>query len=67
MYHKLKDLQKNHQLVVSFFIGVAIVAVWRGVWGFLDLYFFPNDLVASYSISTLIGIIILGATHNKFS
>jgi len=42
-------------------IGVifAIVLLWRGVWGLLDIYLFPDNLLWSYLISALVGVIIL--------
>lgn len=42
-------------------IGVvfAIVLFWRGTWGLLDLYLFPDNMLLSYLISAAAGIIIL--------
>ena len=46
-------------------VVIAIVCIWRGVWGLLDLYLIPNDLVASFSLSVLIGFLILAFTGKK--
>lgn len=36
-----------------------VIMVWRGVWGLLDHYLFPNDLFLSYSISAVVGVVLL--------
>ena len=45
-------------------IAFAIVSFWRGVWGLMDLYLFPNNLTLSFSISVLIGIAIVFLTKH---
>jgi len=47
-------------------IGTAVVLFWRGVWGLLDLYFFPDHQVISFIGSLLIGIGILYFTKTLF-
>ena len=44
-------------------ISVAVVLFWRGVWGLMDLYVFPNNLLMSYLISIAIGLGVLAATR----
>ena len=44
---------------------VAIVCVWRGVWGLLDLYLIPESPDMSFIISVIIGFIILLALGGK--
>lgn len=51
-------------IIEALVIGFAIIAFWRGIWGLLDIYLFPNYLVLSYLISVLIGILILILTRN---
>ncbi len=41
------------------FTAIGIVMVWRGVWGLLDTYLFPDNLTLSFIISIIVGIIIL--------
>lgn len=43
----------------SILIVIGIVMVWRGIWGFMDLYLFPNQKELSYIASILLGLIIL--------
>ncbi|VVB80184.1 Fuseless [uncultured archaeon] len=44
-------------------IVTAVIAFWRGLWGLMDLYLFPNEPVVSYLFSILIGLVILGVTN----
>jgi len=37
---------------------VAAVMVWRGIWGLLDVYLWPQNPKLSYWISALIGLIL---------
>ncbi len=45
-------------------IAFAIVLFWRGMWGLLDIYLYPHNLVLSYAISIAAGVVILYATQN---
>ena len=49
--------------ITIIWIVFAIVLFWRGVWGLLDIYLFPHNLLLSYLISALFGIIILYLTR----
>ena len=50
---------KSKKLVSVLLEALAIVLFWRGIWGFLDMYLFPNDPFISYAICTVLGIVIL--------
>ena len=39
--------------------GIAVIAFWRGLWGLMDLYLFPENEILSYFISALLGVLIL--------
>lgn len=58
----MKRTVKNvlRALVIAF----AIVSFWRGVWGLMDVYLFPNNYVLSLWISLLVGIALLFWTEN---
>ena len=47
-----------HTITVAF----AIILFWRGVWGLMDIYLFPENYLLSSIASILIGIIILYST-----
>jgi len=54
-----KKLKKNHPNINAIIIGLAIIIFWRGVWGLMDLYLFPDNETLSYIISLLVGLFIL--------
>jgi hypothetical protein len=44
-------------------IAISIVCFWRGAWGLMDLYIFPDHEAVSYFVSIIIGIVILYVTR----
>ncbi|HLB60534.1 MAG TPA: hypothetical protein VJL83_02925 [Patescibacteria group bacterium] len=46
------------------FVGTAVVLFWRGAWGLLDLYLFPENPAVSFISSILLGLLILILTHH---
>ena len=56
-------MKRGKKILYAILIGFAIVSFWRGVWGLLDLYLFPNNLQLSLWVSVVIGLIILIITH----
>jgi len=67
MFHKIRRLKSRHQFAYSLVIGFGIGGGWRGIWGFMDLYLFPNSLDLSILTSLALGITILFITHNHLS
>lgn len=56
----------NIGLIVKALIIVgAIVCIWRGIWGLLDIYLLPDDPSLSFSISIVIGIILIFIVSGK--
>lgn len=49
-------LRMNFKILLS---AIAIMMVWRAVWGWLDQYFFPENKNRAYFLAFLTGIIIL--------
>lgn len=49
-------LRMNFKILLS---AIAIMMVWRAVWGWLDQYFLPENKNRAYFLAFLIGIIIL--------
>lgn len=47
----------------AFFVGVGIVAFWRGMWGLLDMYLFPSSPELSTWASIVLGAVILMTMH----
>ncbi|NCO05057.1 MAG: hypothetical protein GW939_02820 [Candidatus Magasanikbacteria bacterium] len=63
MLKKLINLKKHHQLVFGLIIMSAMICLWRGIWGLLDIYLIPNDPSLSYLISLILGIAVIITTH----
>lgn len=63
---KKETTQKRNIKTISYtvLIAFAIVSFWRGVWGLMDVYLFPNNHILSLSISVLIGLVILYSTKH---
>lgn len=55
--------KKKNSYIRILQIAVAVVLVWRGAWGLMDLYIFPDNLFVSYVVSLIAGLIVLFATH----
>lgn len=60
---KLKKLKKHHQLFYSLIILSGVVCLWRGLWGLLDIYLIPNNEPFSFTLSLVLGIVIISITH----
>lgn len=52
-------LQHRRTTFNSIIIVVAIIMLWRGVWGLLDLYLFPGIPTLSYVVSIAISLLVL--------
>lgn len=63
MFNRLKKMKSEHQITFAIIIAFAVIAFWRGIWGLMDLYIFPNNMELSLWISLVLGIIILVATN----
>lgn len=55
----LTELKKRHPTINGIIIVVAIILFWRGVWGLIDLYLFPNSPTFSHLLSIALGALIL--------
>ena len=62
MIEEIKKIKTRHKIIFSIIIGLAVISFWRGVWGLLDVYLFPNNYPLSLWLSVLIGILILAIT-----
>ena len=62
----MKRSDKKHikKILNTLLVAFAIVAFWRGSWGLMDLYLFPNYEIFSYILSIILGMVILYYTEN---
>ncbi len=51
--------RRKHPLAYYLLGGLGIVLFWRGVWGLLDHYLFPEYQVLSFVISAVAGLVVL--------
>jgi len=64
----MKRKSRNHVIITTehilyaLLIATSMVMLWRGVWGLLDIYLFPQNRTISYILSVIIGILILSVT-----
>ena len=59
-----RHLTKN-KLFLIIIEAFVFVTIWRGTWGLLDRYLFPNSPQTSYLISISIGILLLFIFKDK--
>ena len=65
-----KKETKNHgkrnlkKISYTILIAFAIVSFWRGIWGLMDLYLFPDSYTLSLVVSVFIGLVILYFTKH---
>lgn len=64
--HPLKIHNGDVNILQAIVIVGAVIAIWRGLWGLLDLYLFPEDLATSYGLSVLIGLLVVLVVGQKF-
>ncbi len=60
MVHRLKKFHsrfKTFGFVLTTVLGVVLF--WRGVWGLMDIYLFPDQPTLSYLLSILGGLLVL--------
>lgn len=60
---KKKTITHSKKLFLAVVIGFAVISFWRGVWGLMDVYLFPENLTLSLITSTILGLVILIITH----
>ncbi|MBW2980623.1 hypothetical protein KY360_04355 [Candidatus Woesearchaeota archaeon] len=55
--------EHKHRILFAVVIAFAVVSFWRGVWGLMDEYMFPNNYQLSLWTSLILGIAILIITN----
>lgn len=63
MFHRVTKLKPFKQMLFTLLIGISVVSFWRGTWGIMDVYIFPDNYSISSWISIAIGLAVLAATH----
>lgn len=59
MLYNTLDLPEYKYFIHWLIIFILIVMLWRGTWGLIDLWLFPNNLLLSYAICIIIPILTI--------
>jgi hypothetical protein len=59
MIKEISKMKTGPKIILAVLVSLAIVCLWRGLWGLLDIYLLPNDRILSLWISIIFGISIL--------
>lgn len=54
---------KKHSHLHILFVAMAVILFWRGAWGLMDMYLFPDNPLVSYIVSLVVGFGILIVTE----
>lgn len=60
----MKDVKSNLNLLI---LSIGVISVWRGIWGILETYLFPENQLLSFSVSILFGLLILYFKDHKLN
>lgn len=63
LFQRVVRMRAHHQIIFSLVIFLALVSMYRGTLGLLDLYFLPSFRPLSYVLSLVGGFLVLTATH----
>ena len=63
MLKKISTFKRRHKVAFAIVIGFAVVAYWRGAWGIMDVFLFPNNYGLRCIVSLALGMGLLAATH----
>lgn len=55
---------KKHTNIHTVMVVAGVVMVWRGLWGIMDLFLFPDFPLLSYWVSLMGGIVLLLLVEN---
>ncbi len=59
MFKKISKMKSKHQTAFALIIAFAVISFWRGIWGLMDEFLFPNSPPLSFLVSFLLGFSIL--------
>jgi hypothetical protein len=59
MLEKVFEKANSIDILIIVVTSLAVVSFWRGVWGLMDVYLFPEDPTLSFLISIIIGLAML--------
>lgn len=54
-----KQSKEKFSNFYAIFVGLALVMFWRGAWGLMDMYIFPDYELNSYIASIILSLVLL--------
>lgn len=60
-----RKFRKNFPLLNTLIAGIALIMMWRGIWGLMDHYLIPHNPILSNVISLVLGFVILILLDDK--
>ena len=63
MLGRIRKLKPIERTIFTLLIAISVVSFWRGAWGIMDIYLFPNNYELSSWVSIIIGLVVLYVTH----
>lgn len=63
MFRKINSFKRKHKMLFAIIIGFSVVSFWRGAWGILDVFVFPENYALSSVVSLVFGITLLAVTN----
>jgi len=64
VHRKFWKLQRHHRALFGSLIIIAIIGVWRRLWGLMDKYIFPEQYLLSHVTTLVGGFFVLWMTQN---
>jgi hypothetical protein len=59
MLEKIFEKINMRDLIPIIIASICIVGFWRGIWGLMDIFLFPDNELKSYISSAIIGFVML--------
>ncbi len=59
MLERIFEKTSFKDALIILIAAFAAVSFWRGIWGLMDSYLFPQNSPTSYLVSLIISLIIL--------
>lgn len=56
---------KNKKYTAVLIEIIGVILIWRGIWGILDIYLFPNNPLISYLICIILGFALIWFDDKK--
>lgn len=63
-FRRKSKFERKYPILHAIIIGSGVVFFWRGLWGLLDMYFFPDYPTISFILCIFVGFCLLYLTNH---